>query len=353
MWGPVEITAERLQRIADKYNKARAKPLNDNDYAPILVNHNRDVELLMGRVLADLEVVEWEDPDTGTMGKGLIGTLRVDDPEAIKKVESGKYAQVSMSFDEDDDTLWETSFVAVEAARRSQALEQGDPEMSAELQAQLKASTDKHVALQGQVRESVMVRKAIVLAAGEHGMAALQSITTAAVSLENGLKEFKTAFLKAQFKGLIRTGQLSKAEFDKLNLPEMVSMSSNSIAMLLSSYKSRAVSPHVRQFGQAGAKPLNTGAKLSAAEMREAAKVQRAGKSAALAVDQPTGDGGQGDKGKEKQEEYAEGDDMDDFDGCIKKMGEIEPHVTRAKEFLTKINESLKKLGEQNDKDAA
>jgi len=356
MFGLVEVTAERLQRIADKYNRQRATALNENDYAPILVNHMRDADLVQGRVLADLEVAEWLDPDTGTMGKGLFGTLRVDDPEGIKKVESGKYAQVSLSFDEDDDTLWEVSFVAVEAARRSQALEQGDTQMSAELAAQLKQANDSHQALQARVKESVTVRKAIALSATENLSLAESELGKAVAALSQGLKDSKTALLKSQFKGFIRTGQLSKAEFDKVDFASLSGMSSDAIKMLLDSYRSRPVSPHVTQFGQSGAQPV--AGKMTPAQMRAASKAQKEGKS--IQLDAADGDGDDdGDQGKDgkkgAKEASAEGEDTDlgDYEGALKKMGEIEPIVSKAKEFLGKMSESLKKLGEQNDKDAA
>jgi hypothetical protein len=353
MWGPVEITAERLQRITDKYNKARSQPLNQNDYAPILINHNRDVELVKGRVLADLEVGDWVDPDTGTKGKGLFGTLRVDIPDAIQKVESGQYAQVSMSFDEDDDTLWEVSFVAVEAARRSQALEQGDTQMSVELQAQLKAASDKHIALQGKVRDSVTVRNALVLSATENLTAMKTALEQVHAELSTGLKSAKVTLLSAQFKGFVRSGQLTKIEFDKIDLGKMADMTADALTAILGAYKARPVSPHVQQFGQNGSKgTAAVSAKLTPSELRAAAKAQKAGKAVSLEVEEPTGDKGQGDKGKEKQAEYDAADgDMDDFAAALKKLGEVEPIVSKSKEFIGKVNESLKKLGEQNEKD--
>lgn len=351
----MEITAERLQRIADKYNKSRAKPLNANDYAPILIDHNRAVDMLKGRVIADLTVEDCEDPDTGTMGKGLFGTLRVDDPEAVKKVESGQYAQVSLSFDEEDDTLWEVSFVAVEAARRSQALEQGDPDMSVELAAQLKAANDSNQALKAKVRQSLTVRKALMLSAGENATAAVTAIEKAISELSAGMKASKTAILKSQFKGFIRTGQLAKAEFDKLKFESLSEMSSDAIAVLLESYSGRPISPHVRQFGQSGAQPIAGATKMTAAQTRAAMKAQKAGK---MKVDEPTGDDGQGDHGNEPQEtpgpkDAAGGEDkdMDDYKEALRKMGEVEPVVKECRDFMKKMSESLKKMSEEHDKE--
>lgn len=351
VFGPVEITAERLQRIADKYNKQRSKPLNENDYAPVLVNHNRDVELVMGRVLADMTVGDWEDADSGTMGKGLFATLRIDDPDAIKKVEAGKYAQVSMSFDEDDDSFWETSFVAVEAARRSQALEQGDQDMSVELQNQLKAASDKHTALSAHVKSSVTVRKAISLALGENLNSAEQALISLASQLDTGLKEAKTSLMKSQFKGLVREGRLSKAELDKIDYTKLSEMSADSLKLLMSSYKDRPVSPHIQQFGQTGAQPTAPG-KMSGAQMREAMRLQKEGKSTTLAADDPADKKDKNGKKPGDADYEAGGDgDMDDFEGALKKMGEVEPIVNKAKDFMKKMSESLKKMSEQEDKD--
>ena len=351
MYGPVEVTRERLQRIADKYNRERATPLNANDYAPILIDHQRSVELVKGRVLADLTVEDTPDPDTGTVGAGLFGTLRVDVADAVQKVTGGQYAQVSLSFDEEDDTLWEVSFVAVEAARRSQALEQGDHVMSVELQAQLKAANESHTALQARVRESVSVRKASHLAMGENNTAALAAVTEIHTVLSAYLSGQKTALLKAQFRGLLRTGQVTKAEFDKFDFPKHSAMSADAIASILGSYRDRPASPHVIQFGQEGAQPVK--GKPTPAQIREAIELQKSGKSVKLAAEEPTGDGKQGDKGKEKQTEAAaDGEDMDDFSAALKKLGEIEPIVSKSRDFLGKVSESLKKLGEQNEKDA-
>ncbi|MGZ3686692.1 MAG: hypothetical protein ACXWPM_01845 [Bdellovibrionota bacterium] len=355
-YGPVEVTGERLQRIADRYNKQRAKPQNENDFAPVLVNHQRDADLVMGRVMADLTVEDFVDPETGAKGKALYGTLRIDDPEAIKKVETGKYSQLSLSFDEDDDEFYEESFVAVEAARRSQALNQGDKEMSVELQAQLNKANENHQALQARLRTSVEVRRAVSLAFGENLTAAERELVSLASELDSGLKEAKTALLKSQFKGLIREGRLSKAEFDKLEMVKLAAMPADALKLLMGSYKDRPVSAHVQQFGQTGAQPTAPG-KMSAAQMREAIKLQREGKSVQL-------DAADGDPEKKKdpkakkpgEQEQAggEGDaDMDDFEGALKKMGEVEPIVNRAKDFMKKMSESLKKMSEQNDKDAA
>ncbi|MDR3547945.1 MAG: hypothetical protein P4M11_06740, partial [Candidatus Pacebacteria bacterium] len=166
LYGPITVTEQLLTCLADRYNKQRAKPKNDFDFAPILKDHERKVDNVLGRLMADLVVEDWIDPETCGVGKGLYGTLRIDDPAAKLKVEQGLYSQLSITFDEESFETFETSFVAVEAARGSQALSHdngGNETMSIELQQKLTKLEKKHSGFKKKQSLAAKVRKAVSL----------------------------------------------------------------------------------------------------------------------------------------------------------------------------------------------
>jgi hypothetical protein len=351
MYGPVEVSKERLERIALKYNQQRSAPKNDNDYAPVLIDHCRSAELCKGRILSDLEVGPWVDPETGIQGSGLYGTLRIDRDH--EKVESGQYSQLSISFDEDTDELYEASFVAVEAARGAQLLSKGDTKiMKKTIEQKLAALSESHSALQGRIKDSLAVRSALCLAAVQVASEGETELAAATAQLKKIQGLVRTVTLSAQFKGFIRQGKLTKAEFDKLNISELSTLSESALKAVLAAYDGRAVSTDVAQIGQAGAKPP-TKAELSSKDMREAIKLQRQGKTVALQADEKNPND---DKGGEKKPAPGEGDapsdySFQDMDEAMKHLESIGPMIEKLGSYMGKLKESVGKLQEQDSKD--
>jgi hypothetical protein len=356
-WGPIEITKERLERLSARYNLQRGKPQNENDYAPALINHNRDVELIKGRLMAGLVVAPWTNPETGVEEQGMFGDLRIDRDQ--DKVESGQYSQVSLGFDEETDEIYEVSFVAVEAARRSQVLGQGDGSM--ELQKQLDEANGRLQKLSAGVKTRRDARKAIVLAASV-AVAPMEADIGALLSLiDAGRKKIKTVMLTSQLRGFVLTGKMPKAEFDGLKIEELADLPEAGLRALLGAYEKRSVSVHVRQFGQAGGGDGKAAiaAGASPAAVREAIALQQSGKKGArldagdddaakkkAAADAKGGKGDGGDAGETK---------MEDFDGLLKQLDEIAGPVKKLRDYHGKMTEALGKLttGEEDDAGAA
>jgi len=360
MYGPVEITKDKLDRVATRYNEQHLSVQNDADYAPVLVDHMRQADLIKGRVMPDLEVDKWTDPDDGTEGWGLYGTLRIDDEDAKNKVEGAngqnkKYAHVSMSFDDERTyELFEVSFVAVEAARRAIVLSNGGKPMSTELQAQLKAAELKRKQLAKRMKEKHAVRKAAHLALGENMTAADKDTADLSAGVMELVTKMKTSSLQATFKNFVREGRLTKAEFDKLEFADLAAMGAKSLKAILGSYASRPVSADVRQHGQTGAQPMTT-QNLSAADMRALAKAQKEGKAAPTNLaegedpDPKAADKGKEGKGKEGGSESEMGyDDMEEVIKHCEGLGEI---AEKLKGKLKKLSEDTKKLTEEDGDD--
>lgn len=359
MYGKVDVTEDLLRRLAFRYNKQRENPINQNDYAPILKNHVRDVDGVLGRLMADLTVDPFEDPETGEPGYGLFGTMRIDDPEAQKKVDSGQYSTDSLSFDEETAEIFELSFVAVEAARRSQVLNRGEKPMSVELQKQLDAANAKHTALATKLGSQKLARKETILA-----MASVVSLSHAALSsFEGSVKEISLQIrgvaLTAQLRGYIREGKMTKAEFDAIKVKDLAAMDPTGAKMVLASYEGRKPSADIVQHGQNGAKPVDL-THVSPAEMRLMMEAQKTGKpyapsGAALAADdgKPAGEkkepGEGGDKGKEGDSEMK----FSDVEDTLKKLNECLPSVSKLREHLKSMDEAIGKMKGADEEDAA
>ncbi len=342
--GRVEVTESKLRIIADKYNKQRAKPINANDFAPILVDHNRMADAIKGRLMADLTVEPFEDPETAQPGFGLYGTLRIDDADAQLKVDSGKYAQVSMSFDDDATfEIYETSFVAVEAARRSQLLNQGETTMNVELAQKLATLETSHAALLAAGKLGRSDRRAVCLAMATTLATTQTEVSAFGTKITETILSIKAAVLTAQLKGFIREGKLTKAEFDKLDAKKLAGESDTSLGAILASYQGRTPSVHaIPQHGKTGAEPVDT-AKLSTEDLRTAITAQLSGKKGtALAADE--------NDPKGKKDGDTDGPEMglSDVQDALSKLGEIMPAVTKACDYMKKMSESLQGM---QDKD--
>jgi hypothetical protein len=342
--GEVDVTEELLQRIADFHNLQRSNPKNENDFPPILVDHERKADNTKGRLLSNVTVEVFPNEVTGDDDIGLFGDLRVDDDEAKKKVETGVYSQVSLSFDEDTGEIYEVSFVAVEAARRSQLLSQsqGEKEMGA---------TDNKVELALQKAKSRITSlksasKSVALSAAKNIELAMGESKKIAAVCELAITAAKTATLSSQFKGFVREGKITPAEYKELKMSELAALPESSIKHLLSSYSTRAVSADVRQHGHSDAKPLNPVklSKLTPDQIRKAAELQKSGKGGvALAQDE---DEGTDEESKKKLAEKEDDKKEGGKEYTMEDMAEISRHMGNAQESLAKLNEHITGMGD-------
>jgi hypothetical protein len=364
IYGPVEVTEDRLKRLAEKYNASRAQPQNENDFAPILKDHFRAVDNVLGRLLADLSVLDWTDPESGATLKGLYGTLRVDDPEAQEKVEQGLYAHLSISFDEETDELFEISFVAVEAARRSIVLAKGDTDMSFEVK--LQQLQQQHSGLVARVSAALEARKAVCLSLVQNLAQNETDITALAHSMTTAATALRTAALKASFKGFVRQGKMTAAELGKVDFAKLAALPDDARAVVLGAYDARPVSADIQQFGQSGAQPIDSAKLADPAEMRKLIALQKEGKGLAALAD-GAGDAEKdkdGKEGGEKKPPAAAGAEADkdkagdsmsyeDVEAAIKSIDSLGESVSKISASMKRMGDMLKKLQESDEKDPA
>jgi len=361
LYGPVEVTPAKLQLIAEHYNKQRANPQNENDYAPILLDHMRAVDNIQGRLMPGLVVAPWVDPETGQTLSGLYGDLRVDTSDAIEKVEQGIYSQVSLCFDEETGEIFEVSFVAVEAARRSQVLSQGEGKM----EKQLAALSAKNESLVKRVKALKTIKQASGVALSQNAEVVSSEIQKAMDSVKAITLALKTAALASQFKGFVKKGKLELAEFKKLNIAELATLDPKALKTVLSAYDSRPVSADFTVHGQAGT-PAPKFNGNNPAIMRDLIALQKSGKrSVTLAEGEEKpkdkdgkelsaeeiekqklaeGEKPEGEKG-EKDKEALSFDDLEETMKGVEGMG---PVLEKCMDTMKKMSEHLKKLAEDD-----
>jgi hypothetical protein len=350
VYGPIKVTSEMLSGIAKRYNEERSNPQNENDFAPVLKNHDRNVDNVFGRVLADMSVESWEDPSTGESELGLFATIRIDDEHAIKKVESGKYAHLSISFDEENFEFYEVSFVGVEAARRSIVLSKKTSNHREKIMGRKTSLAKKHASLMGVVKSNLAARKV-----------QLELVNKNVTSLESEIKEIqakantialaiKKNQIKGHFNAFIREGKMNPAELKSLKIESLASLESGALDIVLASYGARPVSVDVRQIGQQSTKVENV--QLSKEEMKEAIKIQRAGKKVKLEKeDSKEDDKNVDDSKKEFADDKAEPMSADELKACLE---ELAGHHAKLSECISKIqamSDAIKKVSNDDEKE--
>jgi len=345
--GPVTVDRALLQLLADTYNSARANPQNENDFAPLILDHERKVDNTKGRLMAGLEVAPWVNPETGEELDGLYGDLRVDDEIAKTKVDSGLYSQVSLSFDEETGEIFECSFVAVEAARRSQVLSQGEMKnMNFELQnKKLKTNLAK---AKSKTKELKAVSFVAAETANKQVEAATADLAKMITEVEGAKTALKTAMLSSQFKSFIRQGKMNLAEMKTIKVADLAQLPDASIKHILGSYSARPVSPNVVQHGQTGATPMAL-AKVTSAQIRELATAQKAGKSVKSLA---TADESDEEKKKREDSEKLAAEHIDnptkspEKEFGLEDVESVSRHLQNTHESLGKVSEGMKGMGE-------
>lgn len=353
MYGQVEVTKELLEALCARYVAEKASPTNANDYAPILLDHDRSVGNVMGRLLSeDLHVDEWKEID-GEMTYGLFGKLRIDDPVAQQNVDTGKYAQVSISFDEESNEIFEVSFVAVEAARGSIVLKQGEKKVDKKFQ----ALSQKHIALATQVKHSRARRLSALSKLAATKDAVVKEMIALQKEADGIALAIKTSQTRAQFSAFVKQGKMNPSELKGLDFKELASLSEGARKIVLSSYENRAVSTDVFQYGKSSDKEEVS--EMTPAKMRERISLQRAGKGANLAAEMPEDDdkkklaeGETEGEGKEKHEDdksYSMSED--EHAEHMEKMTEVHQKLGECIDKIKSMGEPMEKMADADKAD--
>lgn len=343
MNGEVEVTKEMLERVANWTNTNYAHVLNRNSYPPIQLEHRRDAQETQGRVdisFGNLIVEEASKYNKVWDGHVLVGPLRVDDEVGQKNVDCGKYAKLSMSFDDEIGELYEVSFVAVEAARGSQILKQGDGAMPKELEAAQKQVTN----LSAKVTRMKSKNQGASLALLTLKKGIDSRVKNLGTSLSRVSMLASKAEVVSQFKGFIKLGKMTKAEFDKINFEEYAALPPVALSAIVDSYKGRQVSSETRQHGSVTAASLGK-VELSDAQYKEALKAQQEGRTYSV---QNLSEGEEGndesnlsDEEKEKQNLSGEEKAPFDLSEIIEEMKKLSAEVEELKK-LSKLAEDEK-----------
>lgn len=348
MYGQAIVTQQLLEGIANRYNKERAKPQNENDYAPILKEHIRDADLIKGRVMANMSVEELEDPGTGDKVFGLFADLRIDDEDAKAKVEKGQYAHLSISFDEDTFEFYEVSFVAVEAARRSMVLSQQEKEKTTmDFKAKFNSLSQKKKALVAALGQQRLARKAALKKLSDEKAALeteAQALGAKAQELGVTMKSYQT---KAQFAAFIRAGKMNPAELKEMDFKALAQMPEVALKALLSSYEKREVSTDVRQYGQTG-EGVKGDEKLSTPEqVREAIKLQKSGKKTKALADEPAAPAADDKKAEAVSHSLSD----EDYKAVMAEIGVISEKLSGVLSKIKAVGEQANEILAQDEKD--
>ena len=345
MYGKVTLSREFLTVMVERFNREYANPMNENDFPPVSKDHDTCADNTLGRIIGPLEAVDFKHPRTGLEVLGVFGDIRIDDSDAIKNVNSGKYSHLSISFDDDADNLgelYEVSFVGVEAARGSQVLSKGD---KMNIEQKFESLNAKYLGL-----KKLSKSKSLAIKAGVKSLKAnLDGIQTDAEKLasgvKEGVKEIKLGLLKAKFKDFVREGRLSKAELDGIKFEDLVDMDQKSLSIVLTSYKSRPVSSDVAQFGIKGAEPRSK--ELTTAEIRRLRAEQRAGKtgSSLSLEDEEKAEELSGDvAGQTDETREVSGTSIEEVEEALKKLEGFGELRDRLEEATKRMEETLSKL---------
>ena len=123
MDGPVEVTPENIQALADNHNSLLEKvkrmvgasevPLKYNP--PLQLDHSTSAKDTVGRLVGNLEVGE-HTIDEGVVTPALFGTIQIMGKDNIEKVEDGRWTHVSIGADFENNKITELSLTPFPAA---------------------------------------------------------------------------------------------------------------------------------------------------------------------------------------------------------------------------------------------
>jgi hypothetical protein len=139
MDGPVEITANHIERIASEHNSLLSKMKNlltgdipMRHYPPVQLDHSTSAAHTIGRLVGDLAVgkamIEGEEK------VALFGTARFLGRDNVEKAKDGRYTHVSIGADLESCKLNELSVTPFPAAPHASLLSKSKAEISAAVQ---------------------------------------------------------------------------------------------------------------------------------------------------------------------------------------------------------------------------
>jgi len=117
--GPVTVSPEQLQRVADVHNARMARlgqAIRMADCPPVQLDHSPSARDTVGRVVGPLELGEFE----GRMA--LFGTIRILGLENLEKVNDGRWTHLSIGADLDSGDLLEVTITPFPAAKNAAML---------------------------------------------------------------------------------------------------------------------------------------------------------------------------------------------------------------------------------------
>lgn len=351
MHGEVQVSKSDLDSMVAKYKEVRGEPQNEFDYAPLLKDHIRATDNVLGRLLVEgLEVRPWKKLK-GIQEFGLFGVLRIDDEDALQKVNDGLYANVSVTFDEEFEII-EVSFVAVEAARGSIVLSKGEKKMKKN-QKKLAKPASKQTALSLAVTNARTVRAQSLAALSTNVKSLSAQLTELNAQSQSIQLAMKVGQTKNRFVDFIKQGKMNPAEMMKLDIASLSMLPETALSAVLQSYDSRTPSADIYQFGQA-ASDKNIVTDMSPAKMREAIALQKSGKKtkSLSAEEVPAEKKELSDSEKADMEKmmksYAMGED--EFKKCLSDMEEISKKVGEIMSKFSAMNTDVEKMSADDEK---
>lgn len=138
MDGDVEIKDKDIEKLAENHNSvfaklkrlAGAEDVPARHSPPIQLDHSTSARDTVGRLVGEISVGDYEDPDDGKSKKALFGKMRVLGKENVEKVVDGRWTHVSIGADMKNHKLSELSVTPFPAAANASLLKKGDTEMA-------------------------------------------------------------------------------------------------------------------------------------------------------------------------------------------------------------------------------
>ena len=347
MHGEVDVDRPMLDRVALWVNTNFASVVNEHSYPPIQIEHRREASETQGRVdisQEKLEVVEASKLNPQWDGFALLGPLRVDDEAGKENVKTGKFSKLSMSFDDETGELYEVSFVAVEAARGSQVLKQGE-----NMDKELKEAKGKITSLSAKVKTMTGVQKSASLALVTLNKGIGERVKNLSAGIESIIKLSQKAEVQSKFKAFIREGKLTKAEYDKLDFEALSSMADSALTVVLSSYESRMPSVDMNQYGSVNAVKADQ-VNLSDDEYKKALAAQEKGETYTLSAEENPG--AKKEEGKEEENLGAEKGDSDepyDLSEVVEKVKALKDEIDELKKLAKLAQDENEKMDKEED----
>jgi hypothetical protein len=131
MDGPVSVTSEMLERIAQNHNAklASAKKLESGEIhprtlPPVQLDHSEHATNTVGRLIGQLTVKPYT-TDNGDQVMGLFGRVKIMGKENVEKINDGRWSALSIGADFEMGTISELTITPFPAAPEASLLSKG------------------------------------------------------------------------------------------------------------------------------------------------------------------------------------------------------------------------------------